>query len=103
MFQADSGMLGFALSKPAFGTMKLFSSISAAFMIDTSPLAFSRWPMLDLTDPMCSGSRGVRAFAHGPVDGSCLDGVTDFSSGPVGFEKGNVFRVDPGLLEDGAY
>lgn len=61
-FSLDSGMAGLGASKSALGTINFLSSIRAAFITDITPLAFSKWPMLDLIDPMCNGSPGDKCL-----------------------------------------
>ncbi|KAG9954528.1 hypothetical protein KCU85_g170, partial [Aureobasidium melanogenum] len=55
-------MFGFAVSKFALGKIIPFSSIIAALMTETIPLAPSRWPTLLFTEPMKSGSDCARPF-----------------------------------------
>lgn len=55
MFHFSNGIDGFGLWKSQFGNKKPFSNIRAALIMATTPLAPSKWPMLDFTEPMYSG------------------------------------------------
>ena len=55
MFHCSNGMAGFGFWKSQFGNKNPFSSIKAALMIATTPLAPSKWPILDFKEPMYRG------------------------------------------------
>lgn len=59
MFHCSKGMVGFGFWKSQFGSKNPFSSIKAALMIDTTPLAPSKWPMLDFKEPTYRGELEV--------------------------------------------
>lgn len=64
MFHSERGIFSFGVLKLVLGRMKPFSNIMAALITAITPLAFSKWPTLLLTEPKLRGSLGVLPSAN---------------------------------------